>query len=273
MEAYASSPSKGSMSNTIDSSELLPSSTLTLQESEHLHLSITATNQELDLEARGHHPFPLAPISDNTLESMAWPTSESTEFPSAMDADWVWAAPVMNESYTSGHPDMSSAAALMDLFASSSGSALLDTQDQIGSSQIEAAGPAARDSHSGSDDHTEVTSQISERMGGLLASRDGRWRFYGATSNLHLARERQGSSCATQGSSHQPSQNAARLRLFCIDQPVEKSLEQHLIELYFTWHNPSLHIVDRNCFQRGRDQYMQDSKYSAFYSESLANAM
>jgi hypothetical protein len=110
-------------------------------------------------------------------------------------------------------------------------------------------------------------------MGGLLASKEGNWRFYGATSNFHLAKGRLALSSVPRSHPQQKTLAAARLKLLGLDINIDVSLEAHLLDLFFAWHNSSMHIVDHEFFERGRSLYSCDYKPSEFYSEFLVNAM
>jgi hypothetical protein len=44
------------------------------------------------------------------------------------------------------------------------------------------------------------------------------------------------------------------------------------IKLYFTWQNPSLHIVDQHSFEQAQDLHMRTGERTLFYTESLVNA-
>jgi hypothetical protein len=194
-------------------------------------------------------------------------------FPTTADADWVWGMPAMAGSDAFSLPDMSTSAALMNFYASASGPPFPDISHQHENPTSALRGTIEADTSSDDEEHTEVTTQISDRMGGLFASREGQWRFYGATSNLHLGRGRSNSGIASREFSQQRSQNTARLKLFSVAQTVDESLIQHLVELYFAWHNASLHIVDEVFFREGRDLYLHHGRSSTFYSDFLLNAM
>jgi hypothetical protein len=206
-------------------------------------------------------------IRDDPDTSISWPDEIAFDVPSTLDADWVWNLPVFDESIANDQSDAPAAATLTDLYASASSRPMPDVPDLYADWNHE------NDSTVGEEDHSEVTSQISERMGGLLASREGKWRFYGATSNLHLAKGRLALSSVPNSHPQQKTLIAARLKLLGLDITIDASLENHLLDLFFAWHNSSMHIVDHEFFERGRSLYSCDYKHSEFYSEFLVNAM
>lgn len=131
------------------------------------------------------------------------------------------------------------------------------------------------DSDSGEEDEAEhdVIEQISNRIGTLKIAGDGHLRFYGATSNLNLVdvsatQQRQRPDARSVRYDGQDTLN--RLR---VGQPVDQSLEDHLVELYFTWQNPSTYVVDKEMFMTARSKWRNELEDTPFYSEVLTNAM
>ncbi|KAH7123156.1 fungal-specific transcription factor domain-containing protein [Dactylonectria macrodidyma] len=120
--------------------------------------------------------------------------------------------------------------------------------------------------------HSEVTNEFSSRLGTLSTTESGDIRFYGATSNLSLVSS--GATPKELKSLTKPVARAqARLDALGIGQIVEDDLVQHLINLYFAWHDPSLHVVDRIAFEHARAEYQQLGSERILYSDALANAM
>jgi hypothetical protein len=54
---------------------------------------------------------------------------------------------------------------------------------------------------------------------------------------------------------------------------VDEELVSHLTNLYFTWQNPSLYVVDQAAFERARNDYNETQIESSLYSKFLVNAM
>lgn len=140
---------------------------------------------------------------------------------------------------------------------------------------LEQARHEEHDSDSGEEDEAEndVIEQISNRIGTLKIAGDGHLRFYGATSNLNLV-----DVSATQ-QRLRPDARSVRhdgqdiLNHLRVGQPVDQALEDHLVELYFTWQNPSTYVVDKEMFMIARSKWRNEFDDTPFYSEVLTNAM
>ena len=117
----------------------------------------------------------------------------------------------------------------------------------------------------------EVTNQLSCRLGKLQFTQDGQLRYFGSTSSLHLLDVLVSVTLPAPKIAERETQEIlenARLNAD-IDQPFEK----HLLELYFSWQDPSLHLVDYDRFWEARAQHHFDGLVSPYYSRSLADAM
>lgn len=132
------------------------------------------------------------------------------------------------------------------------------------------------DSDSGDDEdeaEKDVIDQISHRIGTLKIAGDGHLRFYGATSNMNLVdvsatQQRQRPDARTVRHDGQDILNHLR-----VGQPVDQELENHLVELYFTWQNPSTYVVDKDMYMTARAKWRNEYDDTPFYSEVLTNAM
>ncbi|KAJ5595131.1 uncharacterized protein N7459_001339 [Penicillium hispanicum] len=137
--------------------------------------------------------------------------------------------------------------------------------------------PADREHDSDSDEENEAESdvieQLSNRIGTLKIAGDGHLRFYGATSNLNLVdvsatQQRQRPDARTVRHDGQDILNHLR-----VGQSVDQTLEDHLLELYFTWQNPSIYVVDKEMYMTARSKWRNEYDDTPFYSEVLTNAM
>ena len=114
-----------------------------------------------------------------------------------------------------------------------------------------------------------VLEQLSHRMGTLKIAGDGHLRYYGATSNLNLV----------DVSATQPRPRSVRhdgqdiLDHLQIGKPVDQALEDHLVQLYFTWQNPSAYVVDKKMYVQARSTWRNEQIDTPYYSEVLSNAM
>lgn len=97
-----------------------------------------------------------------------------------------------------------------------------------------------------SDDEAEVdiVPSLAARLGGLRPVEDGRLRFYGTASNHHLLGN---SSFHPSGLDVQEMQRSAAIALHTsqLDQEVPSSIQEHFMNLFFSWHNPCHTTVDR----------------------------
>lgn len=122
------------------------------------------------------------------------------------------------------------------------------------------------------EDHSVVTNELSHRFGSLLMTDDGERHFYGATSNLNLVRG--GHLPVIYGNRSDKAQKGqARQEAADVDEELSHNLEDHLVQLFFTWHNSSLYIVDEAIFTKARKDYQQGKHNTLFYSPFLMNTM
>ncbi|RDW91790.1 hypothetical protein BP5796_01184 [Coleophoma crateriformis] len=119
-----------------------------------------------------------------------------------------------------------------------------------------------------SDDEGEegIIPSLAARFGSLRRAQDGRLRYYGSASNRHFLKnfgphENQVDFCDAQEAAAATLENAQ------LDQEVPPSLETHLVELFFTWHNPCHSTVDRSMFEAARAH--DNDGQSDFCSQSL----
>ncbi|KAL2810101.1 hypothetical protein BJX63DRAFT_444874 [Aspergillus granulosus] len=126
------------------------------------------------------------------------------------------------------------------------------------------------DNCSSAEDIEGLIDELSDRVGTLQVGPGGRTQFYGPTSTFNLA-DMLG---AADPKAHPTAQSDA---LECLtrlgaNKAVPTAIENHLINLYFCWQDPSFHVVDRGIYDKAMAKWyaMEDT---SFYSESLRNAM
>ncbi|GIC94512.1 MFS transporter/fungal specific transcription factor domain-containing protein [Aspergillus udagawae] len=121
------------------------------------------------------------------------------------------------------------------------------------------------------EDDDEVTNQLSCRLGRLQVTHDGQLRYFGSTSNLTLLDVLVGVApsglTSTQRETQQIIENAE------LSLPVDEEFEQHLLQLYFTWQDPCLHVVSEEIFWRSRAQKKRGGLTAPCYSHALSDAM
>jgi len=199
--------------------------------------------------------------------------NEQINLPTDFDLDWMSGLTNSNNPYGPFDMDMSGSTSFAGLPSDPTGIQSLFSDSILGESGHHDMPIAQDDISSDEEDHKEVTGQISDRIGTLLGTAKGNWRFYGATSNLHLSKDKQALQLEPKSISQQQARISAKLEFLQLDQKFDAHLIQHLIRLYFTWQNPSLHIVDQDPFERAQNLRMNKGEKSTFYTEFLVNAM
>ncbi|KAH0010287.1 hypothetical protein KCU78_g10408, partial [Aureobasidium melanogenum] len=128
-------------------------------------------------------------------------------------------------------------------------------------------------SNSGEEENTELVNQLSARLGSLRLAPDGKLRYFGTASNLHLIdnQNKSGENFML----HTPSRiNVQRLlEVADLSQTVDIQLEDHLLRLFFTWHNPSSYIVDEEVFYTARQSWFSTGVQNSYYNDVLKDAM
>jgi hypothetical protein len=198
---------------------------------------------------------------------------EQMNLPTEFDLDWILGLTNSDNPYGAFDMDMSGSTTFAGLASNSTGVHSLFGDPMLAENSHHDVPIADYDTSSDEEDHKEVTGQISDRIGTLLGTTKGNWRFYGATSNLHLSKDRHALQLEPRRTSQQRTRISAQLEFLQLDQNFDAHFTQHLIRLYFTWQNPSLHIVDQDAFEQGRDLCISKGESSTFHTEFLVNAM
>lgn len=118
----------------------------------------------------------------------------------------------------------------------------------------------------------ELADRLSDLLGTLHVRPGGHIRFYGATSNFSLLET---PSADVGMNVHWTVRNDGieHLRRLGLNKKVPPEIEQHLMNLYFTWQDPSFHVVDRKMFEEATRVWSEQMEDTAYYSEALRNAM
>jgi hypothetical protein len=122
-----------------------------------------------------------------------------------------------------------------------------------------------------SEDMEEIVHRLSDRMGSLQIGSDGQVRYYGPTSHFNLLRMPTPDKLTIHRNVRKDGQDY--LYRMGIGKNVPPELEAHLINLYFTWHNPSFDVVDRKMYEEAKQRWQDDMEETPYYSEALTNAM
>lgn len=117
----------------------------------------------------------------------------------------------------------------------------------------------------------ELADQLSDRIGTLHIKPGGHIRFYGSTSNFNLL-ETPAADISMNVHRTVRNDGTEHLDRLGINKTVPPEIENHLMNLYFTWQDPSFHVVDRKMFEEARVKW-NDAEDTSYYSEALRNAM
>lgn len=128
------------------------------------------------------------------------------------------------------------------------------------------------DDNSSTEGVEKLADRLSDRVGTIHVRPGGHIRFYGSTSNFSLLETPPGDvgmnvhwTVRNDGIEH--------LHRLGLDKKVPSELEGHLMNLYFTWQDPSFHVVDRKIFEGAQEVWHSQMEDTACYSEALRNAM
>ncbi|OGM49528.1 hypothetical protein ABOM_001671 [Aspergillus bombycis] len=127
------------------------------------------------------------------------------------------------------------------------------------------------DSLSDSEGVEELVNQLSDRMGSLQIGSDGHVRYYGPTSHFNLLRMPTPDNLTIHRTVRQDGPDV--LDRLGVNKEIPAGFEEHLINLYFTWHNPLFQVVDRDMYEPARHQWRTKMEETPYYSEALTNAM
>ncbi|KAJ5380245.1 fungal-specific transcription factor domain-containing protein [Penicillium cataractarum] len=123
----------------------------------------------------------------------------------------------------------------------------------------------------GGEDMEDIVHRLSDRMGSLQIGSDGQVRYYGPTSHFNLLRMPTPDKLTIHRNVRKDGQDY--LYRMGIGKSVPPDLEAHLINLFFTWHNPSFDVVDRKMYEAAKQRWQVDMEDTPYYSEALNNAM
>ncbi|CAG7923853.1 unnamed protein product [Penicillium olsonii] len=111
----------------------------------------------------------------------------------------------------------------------------------------------------------DLIDELSDRVGTLRFGPEGQSYFYGPTSTFNLADD----DAPASGRRTSRTLNQDDMESVI---SIPAALERHLLSLYFTWQDPSFHVIDREMFEKQRSAYSRGEKTS-YYSEALLHAM
>jgi hypothetical protein len=109
-----------------------------------------------------------------------------------------------------------------------------------------------------------LVDEISDRVGTLKIGPGGKTRFYGPTSTFNL--REMPSSDSYEASQPIPTYHSGS------EEEIPAAVEDHLLDLYFSWQDPSFHVVDRYIYEEAKEKW-NNMEETPYYSEALRNAM
>jgi hypothetical protein len=121
------------------------------------------------------------------------------------------------------------------------------------------------------EEEDEVTNQLSCRLGKLQVTHGGQLRYFGSTSNFTLLDVLVEVAPASPISITRGTQETLENAGLALD--VDETFEKHLLQLYFTWHDPCMHAMSEDVFWRSRAQKMHEGVDTPYYSRALSDAM
>ncbi|KAI7481085.1 hypothetical protein KC351_g6590 [Hortaea werneckii] len=137
---------------------------------------------------------------------------------------------------------------------------------------MSASAQTATESDEEDEENQDIVNQIAARFGSLQLAPDGKLRYLGTPANFHLFGTDR-SVAATTNARSQRLEGKRLLHRLELDQAVDPSLENHLIKIYFAWHNASHAVIDESTFWLARQQQTEIAEVAGIYSEVLVNAM
>ncbi|KAK1533504.1 hypothetical protein CPAR01_10212 [Colletotrichum paranaense] len=118
----------------------------------------------------------------------------------------------------------------------------------------------------------DLVNQLSDRLGSLQIGPNGHISYFGPTSNFSLMELPVGAdtlavdrTVRNDGQEHLDNMGYGK--------QVPQDLEDHLINLYFTWQDPFQHVVDRTLYDEAKHSWHEREEDTPYYSEALRNAM
>ncbi|KAI4602229.1 hypothetical protein KJ359_009467 [Pestalotiopsis sp. 9143b] len=116
-----------------------------------------------------------------------------------------------------------------------------------------------------------LVEQLSDRMGSLQIGPGGQVRYFGPTSDFHLVQMPPPDNLTIHRSVRNDGQEY--LERLGLNKAVDEDLTKHLTDLYFTWQNPAICVVDRNMYEEAMVQWREHKQDTPYFSEALENAM
>lgn len=240
-----------------------------------VHIAATAENQSERTELQPSEPSPKAgSVEEVSSKSTAHDQASTAPPPEHQDAEdnspanilgaWNW------DIGLGGSPNSSEVQHFFGS-ASPSGTLLAAIEDiPEAFSPVLSGNNTLVEESSHAEDIEGLIDELSNRVGTLRIGPGGQTHFCGPTSNFNLADVPVLEAMEVHRNVHN---SVSR----CLDQlgtstEIPNSLEDHLINLYFSWQDPFVHVVDRRVYEEAKAKWLKTGD-TPFYSEALRNAM
>lgn len=202
----------------------------------------------------------IQPALSMSSESQSWTDFSTLEPWSASPSDWPWQ--ILNDSTM----DMT----MQQSFYQIQPGELNSAADDSATTNLPPDLPASSGTSDDEDEDTAIIPHLAARFGSLRIGHDGRLRYFGTASNNHFL---------TNPSHGEPDfqwqdlerESIEALENAGLDQEVPPDLQEHLLRLFFQWHNPGHDVVDRTMFDTARTK--DSGNKPAFWSPSLTAIM
>lgn len=199
------------------------------------------------------------PAISISSDPQSWTDFSTLEPWSASPSDWPWQ--ILNDSTM----DM----AMQQSFYQPQLGQLNTPADTLPTANLPADLPASSGTSDDEED-TSIVPHLAARFGSLRIGHDGRLRYFGTASNNHfLTNPSHGEPDFEWQDLERESMEA--LENAGLDREVPLDLQEHLLGLFFQWHNPGHDIVDRTMFETARAK--ENGNRPAFWSPSLTAIM
>lgn len=189
-------------------------------------------------------------------------------FQNTADWDWNMTAEAMSQGQMMHSSYVPTGTAMQGI----SGNVSTPPQQQSVSGGVPSCPSLEDDGISATESVDELVDQLSDRVGTLHIRPGGHIRFYGSTSNFNLL-ETPASDVSMNVHRTIRNDGADHLDRLGINKMVPTEIEDHLMNLYFTWQDPSFHVVDRKMFEEAKVIWCDKREDTSYYSEALRNAM
>ncbi|KAJ4029053.1 hypothetical protein NW756_006197 [Fusarium oxysporum] len=116
-----------------------------------------------------------------------------------------------------------------------------------------------------------LAEQLADRVGSLDIGKSGQICYYGPTSNFNLVRMPEPDKLTVHRTVRDHGQEC--LNVLGLGQAVPFELVQHLTNLFFTWQNPTLCIMNRPIFEMARIDWSNSARETPYFSVALLNSI